>query len=87
MKAKVAAEEGLYKRSEKLDWTAVRISGLADEPVTGKVALGKAPLTTIPREDVARVVIGVMKEEKTFGKALDLSSGAAPITEAVKNIH
>jgi nucleoside-diphosphate-sugar epimerase len=86
MKAKLAAEEDLYERAGKLDWTVVRPSGLVDEPGTGKVALGKAPLGRIPREDVARVVIACMEEERTIGKALDLSSGDTPIDEAIKSV-
>jgi nucleoside-diphosphate-sugar epimerase len=86
MKAKLAAEEDLYKRAGKLDWTVVRPSGLLDEPGTGKVALGKAPLGKIPREDVARVVVGVMEERGTIGKALDLSGGDTPIEEAIKSV-
>ena len=86
MKAKLASEEELYKRGGKLDWTVVRPSGLMDEPGTGKVALGKAPLTSIPREDVARVVIAVTLEKGTIGKALDLSQGDTPIDEAIKSV-
>ena len=86
MKAKLAAEEDLYKRVGKLDWTVVRPSGLTDEDGTGKVALGKAPLGQIPREDVARVVVACLVERGTIGKALDLSSGDIPIDEAIKSI-
>jgi len=85
MKAKLASEEALYKRTGKLDWTVVRPSLLTDNPGIGKVALGKAPLTQIPREDVARVVVGVLQEKGTAGKALDLTSGDTPIDEAIKN--
>jgi nucleoside-diphosphate-sugar epimerase len=86
MKAKLAAEEDLYKRTGKLDWTVVRPSGLTDENGTGKVALGRAPLSQIPREDVARVVVGCLAERGTIGKSLDLSSGDTPIDEAIKSI-
>lgn len=86
MKAKLASEEVLYKRTGILDWTIVRPSGLTDDPGTGKVALGKAPLTNIPREDVARVVIAVTLENGTIGKALDLSRGDTLIEEAVKGV-
>ena len=86
MKAKLAAEEDLYKRAEKLDWTVIRPSGLTNDPGTGKVALGKAPLTTIPREDVARVVVACTLEKGTIGKALDLSAGDTPIEEAIKGV-
>ena len=86
MKAKLAAEEDLYKRAGKLDWTVVRPSGLTDDAGTGKVALGKAPLTTISREDVARVVIACVLERGTIGKALDLSAGDTPIDEAIKRV-
>lgn len=86
MKAKLAAEEDLYKRAGKLDWTVVRPSYLTDDPGTGKVALGKAPLGKIPREDVARVVVGVMDEKGTIGKAFDLSAGDVPIDQAIKSV-
>jgi nucleoside-diphosphate-sugar epimerase len=86
MKAKLAAEEDLYKRAGKLDWTVVKPSGLTDEEGTGKVALGKAPLGKIAREDVAKVVVACMAEKGTVGKALDLSGGDTPIDEAVRNV-
>lgn len=86
MKAKLAAEEDLYKRAGKLDWTVIRPSGLTDEKGTGKVTLGRAPLTQIPREDVARVVIGCIQEKGTIGKSFDVSSGDTPIDEAIKSV-
>ena len=86
MKAKLAAEEDLYQRAGKLDWTVLRPSGLLDEPGTGRVALGKVPLTMIPREDVARVVIACMEEKGTIGKSLDLTGGDTPIDEAIKQV-
>ena len=86
MKAKLAAEEELYKRTGMLDWTVIRPSGLTENPGTGKVALGKAPLGQVPREDVARVVVGVVQEKFTLGKALDMSSGIIPIEEAIKAV-
>jgi len=86
MKAKLASEEDLYKRDRRLDWTVLRPALLTDEPGTGKVTLGKAPLTQIPREDVARVVVEVLRENGTIGKALDLTAGDTPIEEAIKNV-
>jgi nucleoside-diphosphate-sugar epimerase len=86
LKAKLAAEEDLYKRAGKLDWTVIRPSHLTDESGTGKVALGKAPLGQIPREDVARVVVAAVQENGTIGKALDLSGGDTPIERAIKGI-
>jgi len=86
MKAKLAAEEELYKRAGKLDWTVVRPSGLLDEPGTGKIALGQAPLRQIPREDVALVVVKLAQDPKAIGKALDLSGGDVPIDEAIRAV-
>jgi len=85
MKAKLAADEELFKRAGKLDWTIVKPSGLTDDAATGKVALGQAPLGKIPREDVARGVVDLLADERSIGKALDLSSGDTPIDEAIKN--
>jgi nucleoside-diphosphate-sugar epimerase len=87
MKAKLAAEEDLYKRAGKLDWTIVRPSYLTEEKGTGKVTIGKAPLAKkIPREDVARVVVACMLEKGTIGKAFDVSAGDTPIDQAIKNL-
>jgi nucleoside-diphosphate-sugar epimerase len=86
MKAKLTAEEDLYKRAGKLDWTVIRPSGLTDEAGTGNVTLGMAPLGTISREDVASVVIAAIEEKGTIGKALELSSGETSIDEAIKSI-
>ena len=70
-----------------LTYTIIRPGGLLNEPGTGKVkASENLERGSIPREDVAKTILAVIKEENTFNKAFDLVSGGTPIEEAMKNL-
>jgi uncharacterized protein YbjT (DUF2867 family) len=70
-----------------LTYTIIRPGGLLNEPGTGKVkASENLERGSIPREDVAKTILAVIKEESTFNKAFDLVSGGTPIEEAMKNL-
>jgi len=70
-----------------LNYTIVRPGGLLNEPGTGKVRVAEnVQRGSIPREDVARVVVASITEEKTFRRAFDLTSGDTPIEEALKGL-
>ena len=60
-----------------LDYTILRPGRLTDEPGTGKVSLSKnlPERGSIPREDVASVIVEVLSNKNTIGKDLDLLSG------------
>jgi nucleoside-diphosphate-sugar epimerase len=64
-----------------LDFTVVRPGGLTDEPATGRVSVGGDG--SIPRADVAAVLVAVLDEPGTVGATFDLVSGETPIDEAV----
>jgi uncharacterized protein YbjT (DUF2867 family) len=70
-----------------LTYTIVRPGGLINEPGTGRVDAGEnKERGSIPREDVARVVVETLSEGHTFGRSFDLVSGDTPITEAIQSI-
>lgn len=70
-----------------LTYTIVRPGGLLNEEGTGKVAIGgNLTRNTIPRADVAKVIVASLTEERTYNQAFDLVSGDVTVTEALKNI-
>lgn len=86
LRAKQQADEHL--RASGLDYTIVRPGPLTDEPGTGRVAVG-TPLNrtgSIPREDVASVLLQVLDADHTRGATFDLLSGDEDIGEALKRI-
>lgn len=82
--AKTAAEDDL--RGRDLDWTILRPGGLTDAPATGRALLAQPPVPrgTVPRDDVAAVVVALLDEPRTAGMTLELVGGEAPIAAAVR---
>jgi hypothetical protein len=65
----------------------VRPGGLSQDPATGKVAAGKPHITvTIPREDVAAIVVEVIKNDGTKGLVFDCVGGETPIQDAIASV-
>ncbi|WHP16364.1 SDR family oxidoreductase [Cellulomonas sp. ES6] len=82
LRAKTAAEEALRERD--LDTTILRPGSLTDEPGTGRVRLGPdIPRGSVPRDDVAAVLVALLDEPRTAGLTLELSEGAVPVAAAV----
>ncbi len=70
-----------------LTYTIVRPGGLLNEEGTGKVAIGEnLTRNTIPRADVAKVIVASLSEENTYYQSFDLVSGDIPIEDALKNV-
>lgn len=70
-----------------LTYTIVRPGGLLNEEGTGKVAIGEnLTRNTIPRADVAKVIVASLSEENTYYQSFDLVSGEIPIIDALKNV-
>ncbi len=83
--AKRGADDDIRGRSEQLDWTILRPGGLTEEAGTGRVGLApKLERATVPRDDVAAVIVAALDEPATVGHTWDLVSGEMPITEAVR---
>ncbi len=83
LRAKGIADEAIRERTS-LDWTIVRPGGLTNDAATGRVTAAESTgRGSIPRADVAAVLVAVLDEPRTAGKSFDLISGETPITEAV----
>ncbi len=83
LRAKGIADEHL-RRSE-LDHTIVRPGRLTFEEGTGRVDVTPDPASggSIPRDDVAAVMVACLDEEATVGRSIDLLAGTTPIAEAL----
>ncbi|WNV91455.1 NAD(P)H-binding protein [Umezawaea sp. Da 62-37] len=78
LRAKGAAEEDL--RARDLDWTILRPGALTDEPARGTVALGETvDRGSIPRADVAAVILALIDRPETVGRTLEVVGGDDPI--------
>ncbi|KUN76160.1 SDR family oxidoreductase [Streptomyces griseoruber] len=81
-------EADAYVRGlDSLDWTILRPGLLTDDPGTGLVRLeahtGRGP---VPRDDVAAVLAELVDTPATSGLTLELISGSAPVSVAVKSV-
>ena len=86
LRAKGAADE--YVRGlDALDWTILRPGMLTNDAGTGQVRLeahtGRGP---IPRDDVAAALAELLDTPATAGLTLELISGSAPVSVAVKSV-
>jgi uncharacterized protein YbjT (DUF2867 family) len=86
LRAKAAAEEDL--RARDLDWTILRPGSLVDDPATGLVTLAEPtiPMGRVSREDVAQVVAGLLDEDGTIGRTLELTRGPTPVDIAIAQV-
>jgi uncharacterized protein YbjT (DUF2867 family) len=85
LEAKAAADAALA--ASGLDYTVVRPGALTDEPATERVTVApELPRGSIPRADVARVLLVVLTAPHTIGRAFDLVSGTTPISAALAEL-
>jgi uncharacterized protein YbjT (DUF2867 family) len=88
--AKLYANKALQQ--SELDYTIVRPGGLLDEPAKDKIKVGpniqlsESDSRTVPREDVAKVIVASLYNEKTYRKTFDLITGSQPIEEALNQL-
>jgi uncharacterized protein YbjT (DUF2867 family) len=69
----------------ELNYTIIRPGGLLNDPGTGKISAGETVRgTTIPREDVARIILESLDESNTYKRSFDVESGDTPIPDALK---
>jgi uncharacterized protein YbjT (DUF2867 family) len=74
-------------RRSGLEWTIVRPGSLTLDEGTGLVEAGRrVQRGSIPREDVARVIVAVLRNPATIRSQFELVSGSTPIEEAVAEI-
>ncbi|MFF9407304.1 SDR family oxidoreductase [Streptomyces anandii] len=86
LRAKGAADDHV-RRQEALDWTILRPGALTDDPGTGLVRLeAHTGRGAVPRDDVAAVLAELVDTPATAGLTLELVSGSAPVSVAVKSV-
>jgi uncharacterized protein YbjT (DUF2867 family) len=83
LRAKGAADDDIRAR-KALASTIVRPGHLTNEPGTGQVTIAdETGRGTIPREDVAAVLLTVLDTPGTAGQTFEVISGDTPIAEAL----
>ena len=71
-----------------LDYTILRPGTLKNEDGTGKINV-ESPRDTksVPRPDVAEVILAVLRNTSTIGKVIPFNRGDVPIAEAVGSLE
>lgn len=84
--AKQAADNHL--RQSDLRYTIVRPGTLSDEAGSGRVEIANdlGRHGTVPRDDVATVLLQVLDAGNTYGKQFELLSGESPVEQAVASL-
>jgi uncharacterized protein YbjT (DUF2867 family) len=83
LRAKGAADDNVRARNA-LESTIVRPGHLTNDPGTGRVLIGaETGRGSIPREDVAAVLLAVLDTPGTAGQTFEVISGDTSISEAV----
>ncbi len=81
--AKREAEDAL--RASDLAFTIVRPGSLTNDPGTGRVTIAEHldGSGSIPRDDVAAVLLAILVDGRAMGRTIELISGATPISDAL----
>ena len=85
--AKSAADD--YLQQTNLNYTIIKPGALTNDAPKGKVDFGERTderSGSIPRADVAEVIVKSLDAENTFRKSLELLSGPNNIEEAIEKI-
>jgi nucleoside-diphosphate-sugar epimerase len=82
LRAKAEADEAV--RASDRDWTIVRPGGLTDDPGTGRVRIESTPFRgQIPRDDVAAVLVRLLRDPRSAHRLLYVNGGAQPVDQAL----
>jgi uncharacterized protein YbjT (DUF2867 family) len=84
LRAKLAADDDL--RARDLDWTVVRPGRLTDDPGSGRVQVGTLPRGSVPRADVAAMLVAVLHTDATIGATFDLLAGEESVEAALAGL-
>ena len=79
--AKAAADEHL--RASGLDYTILAPSSLTLDPPTGRIDVAADTADSVPRADVATVIVQTLTDASTIGRTISFNSGSTPIAEAL----
>lgn len=84
--AKNYADEWLKNRTN-LDWTIVHPGILVDTEGTNQIKVGSDfDINEIPRQDVARTLVAVLKNDNTIKKEFELLAGDYSVEEAISKL-
>ncbi|CAM3554373.1 SDR family oxidoreductase [Deinococcus frigens] len=84
---RVKADSDGHVQNSGLDWTIVRPGGLTDELGGGKVTVGaQVGGGSIPRDDVASIVLACLGDPSTAGKTFEVVAGDQGLTDAVDSL-
>ena len=84
---RVKAQSDAHVQHSALDWTVVRPGGLTDEPGTGLVHVAStAGRGSIPRDDVATVVLACLGDPATVGQTFEVVSGNDAVAGALAGL-
>jgi uncharacterized protein YbjT (DUF2867 family) len=86
LQAKAEADDAL--KASDLAWTIVRPGSLTNDPGTGLVAVSEqlGRRGSVPRDDVAAVLAGVLTAGAAVHRTFELFSGDTPIAEALASL-
>lgn len=83
-RAKHDADEALM--ATDLDWTILRPGALTDDAATGLVSIANnVERGSVPRSDVAAVIIAALDDPRSIGVAWELASGSQSISDAINS--
>ena len=82
VEAKRDADQNL--KGTDLAWTIIRPGGLTSDSGTGRIELAeKVERGSIPREDVAALILAAIDDDRTIGQTWEVISGSKTIPEAI----
>lgn len=76
-----------FLKESDLNYTILRPVRLTDEEGTGKVKVSGNPDDMgpeVPRDDVASMIVSVLKNHNTYGQTIEVSSGDTPIESVLQ---
>lgn len=75
----------VHLQESGLDYTILRPGALTNDSATGKVNLheGKPTMGSVPRADVAHVLVELLNSPETKGKVFNLIEGETPISSMI----
>src|SRR5699024_731182 len=77
----------VWLRDTELDYTIVHPGLLTNEVGTGKIeAASKVRRAEVPREDIAKVIVSVLENDKAIGKEFQVVGGNQLIDEAIGSL-
>jgi uncharacterized protein YbjT (DUF2867 family) len=83
LRAKARADQALA--GSDLEWTIVRPGRLTDDPPTGRVELARhVARGSVPRADVAAVLLAVLDDDRTTGHIMEVVGGTTPIEDGLR---